>query len=76
MIDHTGARFEIIVDGTPRSYRDVKGVAVEAAKTLKERHSTQEVSVRDLRDGTVVTIGWKDGSAFVGAVLTTRTAHH
>ena len=39
-----GAQFEIIVDGKPRSYRDVKAVAIEAALFLKECRPTQEVS--------------------------------
>ena len=60
-----GAQFEIIVDGKPRSYRDVKAVATEAALFLKECRPTQEVSVRDLRDGTTSAIGWTSGSAFV-----------
>jgi hypothetical protein len=31
----TGARFEILIDGKPRSYRDTKPVALEAAEYLK-----------------------------------------
>jgi hypothetical protein len=60
-----GAQFEIIVDGVPRSYRDDKAIALDAAKFLKERQPTQAVSLRDLRVGTVLEIGWKDGQAFV-----------
>jgi hypothetical protein len=62
-----GAQFEIIVDGKPRSYRDVKAVAIEAALFLKELRPMQEVSVRDLRDGVTTDVGWASGSAFIRA---------
>ena len=63
--DPKGAQFEISVDGKPRSYRDVKAVAIEAALFLKECRPTQDVSVRDLRDGITTAIGWGSGGAFV-----------
>jgi hypothetical protein len=77
--DPNGAHFEIIVDGKPRSYRDLKAVAIEAAVFLKECRPTQDVSVRDLRDGTISSIGWRSGSAFVthrpqGATLVLQRA--
>ena len=31
----SGAQFEIVVDGKPRSYRDIKAVAIETAEFLK-----------------------------------------
>jgi len=62
--DPNGAQFEIIVDAKPRSYRDVKAVAIEAAIFLKEHRPTTEVSVRDLRDNSVTNIGWEAGRAF------------
>jgi hypothetical protein len=65
--DPNGAQFEIIVDGKPRSYRDVKATAIEAAMFLKECRPTQDVSVRDLRDGTTSNVGWASGGAFVHA---------
>ena len=58
MNDPNGAHFEIIVDCKPRSYRDVKAVAVEAAIFLKEQKPTTEVSVRDLRDESGIDVGW------------------
>ena len=61
----TGAQFEIMVDGKPRSYRDSKAIAVEAGKYLKERHPTQDVKVRDIRNDSVTAIGWEKGTAFV-----------
>ncbi len=63
----TGAQFEIIVSGKPRSYRDDPVIAIEAAKYLKERQPTHEVSVRSLQDGSVTVIGWEDGKAVVKA---------
>jgi hypothetical protein len=33
----TGAQFEIRIDGTPRSYRDRKDYAMEAARLLKSK---------------------------------------
>jgi hypothetical protein len=33
-----GAQFEISVDGKPRSYRDTKSIAMEAAEFLKSRN--------------------------------------
>ena len=37
----TGAQFEIRIDGTPRSYRDRKDYAIEAARLIKSRKSAQ-----------------------------------
>jgi hypothetical protein len=34
----TGAQFEIRIDGTPRSYRDRKDYAMEAARLLKSKN--------------------------------------
>jgi hypothetical protein len=34
----TGAQFEIRIDGTPRSYRDRKDYAMEAAEFLKSKN--------------------------------------
>ena len=65
MNDPKGAQFEIIVDGKPRSYRDVKAVAIEAAIFLKEQKPTMEVSVRDLRNNSVIDVGSGSGKAFV-----------
>jgi hypothetical protein len=32
-----GAQFEISIDGTPRTYRDLKRLAIEAAELLKRK---------------------------------------
>ena len=42
------ARWEIAVDGKPRSCRDVKEIAIESAHYLKMRNPNVEVIVRDL----------------------------
>ena len=69
---NAGAQFEIVVDGKPHTYRDLKEIALELAIHHKTRFSTHDVSIRDLRDNSVMVIGWKDGSAFVGALLSQR----
>jgi hypothetical protein len=51
-----GANFEIIVDGKTRSYRDIKEVALEAARYLKSRKGNNDVKVRDLTTGEVIAI--------------------
>ena len=38
-----GAQFEILVDGKPRSYRDIKAVAIASAEFLKSRNPHSEV---------------------------------
>ena len=63
-----GAWFEIIVDGKPRSMRDLKETALEAGKYLKQMHPQSEVSVRDIRDDTVTVI---DGATIVALDLAT-----
>ena len=43
-----GAQFEILIEGKPRSYRDRKAVAMEAAEYLKSKHPHSEVVMKDL----------------------------
>jgi hypothetical protein len=56
MSKNTGARFEIAVDGKPRSYRDVKATAVEAATYLKTKHPHGDVTVRDIEGGEPIVV--------------------
>ncbi len=49
-----GAMFEIKVDGVPRSYRDVRETAIEAARFLQQRNPAAKIAVTDLRDGSNV----------------------
>ncbi len=51
-----GTRYEIAVDGKPRSYRDVKAVAIESAQSLKSRNPNIKVTVRDLETGETIVI--------------------
>jgi len=46
-----GARYEIAIDGTTRTYRDRKELAIEAATLLKTKNVHAEVTVRDLENG-------------------------
>jgi hypothetical protein len=46
-----GAQFEISIDGTPRTYRDRKTFAIEAAEHLKRKHPNSDIAVKDLQSG-------------------------
>jgi hypothetical protein len=56
MKKHTGARWEITVDGKPRSYDHSKQLAIQGAQYLKLRNPGADVTVRDLEgvDETIV----------------------
>ena len=47
----TGAQFEISIDGVPRTYRDRKDYALEAAQFLKSRNPNSVVKLKDLEGG-------------------------
>jgi hypothetical protein len=49
----TYARPRFWISGGPRSVRDLKETAIDAAKYLKHVQPHGEVSVRDMRDNTV-----------------------
>ena len=51
-----GARYEITVDGKPRSNRDIKTLALQAADYLKSKNPNVEVTVRDLITGETIII--------------------
>jgi hypothetical protein len=55
----TGAQFEILIDGKPRSYRDIKAAAMEAAAFLKNRNPSSAVAVKDLLTGEIKPILFK-----------------
>jgi hypothetical protein len=44
-------QFEIRIDGTPRTYRDRKDYAMEAAPAPQEQNPHIRVEVKDLRSG-------------------------
>jgi hypothetical protein len=46
--------FEIRHNGVPRSYRDIKNVAYEAARFAKERAKSDIIEIIDLATGTKV----------------------
>jgi hypothetical protein len=51
-----GARYEITVDGKPRTNRDVKAIAIEAGEYLKQKNPNVEVTVRDRETGDTIII--------------------
>jgi hypothetical protein len=51
MNNQTGAQFKILLDGKPRSYRDTKSGAMDAATFLKSRQPHSEVAVKNLQSG-------------------------
>jgi hypothetical protein len=55
----TAARFEISIDGTPRTHRDRKPLAVEAAKHLKRMDPHSTIVVKDLESGEVDAVEYK-----------------
>ena len=54
-----GAQFEIVVDYKPRSYRDIKETAIEAAEYLKRQHPNSKILVRNIQDNTTAPIEFK-----------------
>jgi hypothetical protein len=59
MKKHTGPRWEITVDGRPRSYRDRRQIAIESAEYLKSKNPNVEVTVRDMTTGETTVIEWR-----------------
>jgi hypothetical protein len=55
----TGAQFEVSIDGTPRTHRDLKALAVEAAENLKRKHPYSLVAVKDLQTGETTAVEYK-----------------
>jgi hypothetical protein len=54
-----GAQFEILIDGTPRTYRDRKELAIDAAEYLKRKHPNSAVMVKDLQSGEATAVEYK-----------------
>jgi hypothetical protein len=57
----TGAQYEIRIDGTPRSYRDRKDYAMEAARLIKSKNPHSMVEVKDLQSGDVTAVALRPG---------------
>jgi hypothetical protein len=53
------APLEILVDGKPRSYRDIKAVAIASAEFLKSRNPNSNIAVKDLRTGEVTPVAFR-----------------
>jgi hypothetical protein len=54
-----GAQFEVSIDGTPRTYRDHKAMAIEAAEQLKRKHPHSAVTVENSQTGETTTVEYK-----------------
>ena len=55
----TGAQFEISIDGIPRTYRDQKEFALQAAQNLKSRNPNSVIKLKDLKTGKETVITFK-----------------
>jgi hypothetical protein len=53
---NTSARYEIAIDGTPRTNRDRQDYALEAASFLKSKQPNAGITVRDRQTGAVTVI--------------------
>jgi hypothetical protein len=56
-----GARYEISIDGVPRTHRDQKDIALESAKFLKSRNPNSVVKLKDLQTGEELIVAFKAG---------------
>ena len=54
-----GAQFEVSIDGTPRTYRDDKATAIEAAENLKRKYPHSTVAVENLHTGEKTVVDYK-----------------
>ena len=54
-----GAQFEILVDGKPRSYRDIKAVGIETAEFLRKKITNSDITAKDLRIGEVTPVAFR-----------------
>jgi hypothetical protein len=52
----TGSGFDILVDGKPRTFRDVRQTAIEAGIVFKRERPQSEVTVRDVRNNSITLI--------------------
>lgn len=50
---NAGVRYEIAIDGTPRTYRDTQKIAMAAATHLKTKQPQSEVTIRVLENSKV-----------------------
>jgi hypothetical protein len=51
MKKYIGVRWEITVDGKPRTYRNLGDVAIETAYYLKAKNPNVQITIRNLETG-------------------------
>jgi hypothetical protein len=56
MKKYIGARFEITVDGKPRTCRDLGDMAIETAYYIKAKNPNVEITIRNLETGETTVI--------------------
>jgi hypothetical protein len=56
--------FDILVDGKPRTFRDLRQTVIEAGIVFKRERPHSEVTVRDVQDGSVTVIDGEFIAAF------------
>ena len=54
-----GAQFENSIDSKPRSHRERREVAIEAAEFLKRKFPNCDIVVKDLQSGEVTAVAYK-----------------
>jgi hypothetical protein len=59
----TGAQFEILVDGKPRPYRDIKAGAIASAEFLKAKNRSSNTTVKGLRTGEITLVAFRSRRA-------------
>jgi hypothetical protein len=57
----TGAQYKIRIDGAPRTYRDRKDYAMEAARLIKSKNPHSMVEVKDLQSGDIAAVALRPG---------------
>jgi hypothetical protein len=57
MMRNTGARYEVAIDGTTRTYCDLRELAIEGATRLKTKSPNANVTVRDVEADE--TVNWR-----------------
>ena len=53
------AKFEVSIDGVPRTYRDQKDLALQSAQIPKSRNPNSVVRLKDLKTGEEIVIAFK-----------------
>ena len=57
--DHHTKRRAVRIDGKPRSYRDIKAVAIASAEFLKSKSPNSAVAVKNLKTGEIAPVLFK-----------------